>query len=218
MPPTGLCNQLCWVRSLSLAGLCDWVELQAELCNHFWLGGIAGCDLRPDSATGCTLCLGRAIGRALQLDWVSCWLFDYAGLQVVPWNWVRWYSGLCHPVGHWLCYPIGQGHWLGSLIRRGLELYPKGCGARDYALWLSWITVQAFLSCAVTGYAWWLVGVTVWIRLQAVFSNQTRPWAEWVCFLGSVAGLGCRLSSEIVQSHCPDSPVMQGQRLCSAVW
>lgn len=31
----------------------------------------------------------RAIGRALQLDRISGWLFDFAGLPAVPCSWVR---------------------------------------------------------------------------------------------------------------------------------
>lgn len=160
-----------------MAGLCHGLWLGEVPGCVPWQNGATGRTLSLSRATGWVLQLllvGWDVRLCSETTW-CCWLdcvqlgpqaglcswtglqarlCDHVGLQAVPQSWARPQSGLHDQVGHWLCSPVGQGHWLGSLVSRGLQLYPTVGGARDYAPWLGWVTVQAFLLDGATGYAW----------------------------------------------------------------
>lgn len=58
---------------------------------------------------------GFTIGWDLRLCFVVGW-----GCKLCPE--VRAAAGFHDRVGHWLCSPLGQVHWLGFLVRRGFQL------------------------------------------------------------------------------------------------
>lgn len=97
---------------------------------------------------------------------------------------------LCNKVGHWLCSAVGQGHQLGFLVGRGLQLYlVLEIVIHVQVGSLSRFPCQVKLQAMLCDWVRSLSGSPSWGRLQVVFNNQVGPWFRLCCRQGLKAGL-----------------------------
>lgn len=107
----------CWLY-------CNWAWLQARLHNCSWPGGASGWAPQLDGTTRWTLGAGEATGRALGSNEASgCALQSDKAITCAP-KFSEPQAELYNQVVLGTCSTTGQGYWPGSVIRRGLQMYP----------------------------------------------------------------------------------------------